>query len=782
MRFTDFRVLTEQQLDELRMSPSSLKSFINSPEAEGIRAGFEAELIFQNLGASDDDYDELEPDMDMDERAYSIEDVVAFFSNDEWGYGLSQRGERDLRNGLDEMYMEWYDEQVYDAFRDEAVDLIRQVIEDEDWDWDESTREALEGMGLSEEEVDAAMEAGESAPRYTKLSDQTAAREASKAYDNYLEARDTAEEMLSTQADNSYQDQDGFYDTALEQFRDDFQPDDSDFFSDVGLRWMSDVRDQFDLDWPYMRGGDGGDDGFSESNAEMLADDLHEKLGFKTKVSSGYHSARRDDVTWIFEPDSSLDADSGDMPVEIVSPPMPIKEALINMRKFFKWAIENGAYSNSSTGFHMGVSLPYAGGNVDFVKLALFLGDEYVLKEFGRSANHFTEAAMKKIRASISRGNAKVGDAMELMRGNLIELASRSVSKGNFGKYTSINPHDGYIEFRSAGGENYIDDIERLENIMMRYAQAMHVASRADLERKEYAKKLYKLIAPEKGDASLELFAKYTAGTISKEDLKKQWAELALEKDAPDLLKKSTWQLFDKITGKPVTGHQYGNYTYDDAMASAKSKISPGSSVQDFKKHYEMVDTSANTGKWAVVDINSHDVIDVITSDTRGEAVDQAMEKYSSTDIKYYVRPYVEFDQVSKPLSRRAELAKRIKSPKAQDSTGDAPRNDYELYRHDTPNQVFHTLRNVTADEVRDFINKQEQEGMPPGFLRVRQAGDQSANLNPANYNGRWEVLNPNGELIRHVQGNLDDAENARRQVMFRYENPTDVTVRPAPN
>jgi hypothetical protein len=738
MRFTDFRTLTEEQLDELRMSPSSLKAFINSPEAEGIRAGFEAELIFTGIGGSDDPED-WEPDMDMDERCSSIDEVIDFFGNDEWGYGLSPRGERDLRNGLDEMYMEWHDEQMYDAFRDEAEELIKKVIEDEEWDWDDKTREALEAMGLSEEEVDAAIEAGESAPRYTKLSDQTAAREASKAYDNYLEGREQAENDLQTQAENSLADQDSFYDMAIDEFRNDFYvDDDSSFFSDVGLRWMSDVRDQFDLDWPYMTGSGGNSDGFSEQNAQQLADDLSEVLGVKTKVSGGYHSARRDDVTWIFEPDSSLDADSGDMPVEIVSPPMPIKEALDKMREFFKWAVSSGAYSNRSTGFHMGVSLPYAGGNVDFVKLALFLGDEHVLKEFGRSSNHFTEAAMKKIRASIARGNAKVTDAMELMRSNLIELASRSISKGDFGKYTSINPHQGYIEFRSAGGEEYTDSIDRLENTMMRYAQAMHIASRADLERKEYAKKLYKLIAPEKSDPSLELFAKYTAGTITKEELKKQWAETALAKDAPETLKKSTWQLYDKTTGKPVAGKQYGNFTYDEAIVKAKLNIWPGSSMQDFKKQYELLDTSANTGQWAVVNRETDEIIDIIKSATRGEAADLAMDKHAGVD--YYIRSYSEFDTVRKPLSRRAELAKRIKTGPAKDSTvkdiqpdiagavdaadrsrSQAPRGDVELYQYDTPNEVFNTLRNVTADEIRDYINQQEANGMPPGFLRVRR-------------------------------------------------------------
>ena len=69
MRFDQFKTLTEQELFELKMSPSSLNKFADSPEAQGIRAGFEAELIFSGIG--EPEYDEMEADMDADERAYS---------------------------------------------------------------------------------------------------------------------------------------------------------------------------------------------------------------------------------------------------------------------------------------------------------------------------------------------------------------------------------------------------------------------------------------------------------------------------------------------------------------------------------------------------------------------------------------------------------------------------------------------------------------------------------------------------------------------------------------
>jgi hypothetical protein len=749
MRLTDFRTLTEQQLDELRMNPGALRDFANSPDSEGIRAGFEAELVFTGLGGAGDDYDELEPDMDMDERCKSIDEVIDFFSNDDWGYGLSPRGERDLRNGLDEMYMEWHDEQMYDAFRDEAEELIKKVIEDEEWDWDDKTREALEAMGLDDEEIDAAMEAGGGAPRYTKLSDQTAAREANKAYDNYLEGRDQAESDLQTQAENSLADQDHFYDMAIDEFRNDFYADDGrDFFSDVGLRWMSDVRDQFDLDWPYMTGGGGDESGYNEDNAQRLADDLSEVMGVKTKVSGGYHSAKRDDVTWIFEPDSSLDADSGDMPVEIISPPMPLKQCLDFMADFFKWAKSNGAYSNRSTGFHMGVSMPYGGGDVDFVKLALFLGDEHVLQEFGRQGNHFTEAAMKKIRQRVT-GNADVAGALELMKHNLLELASRSIQKGGFGKYTSINPNSKYIEFRSAGGEDYFEDLDKLQNTLMRYAQAMFVASRPDLERKEYYKKLYKLISPAKGDPAIDLFARFTAGTISKEELKAQWAEAILNRDAPELVQKGDWVVINQGTGQPVQGQEYRGFSRDEARRRAKEKLSPASSSTDFDMAYGI--EPMYTGKWEVytkAEDDTTQTLEIVDAEQRGQAVDQVYDKYNSQNIPFYVRPYYGDGQVSKPepkLTRRAELAKRIKQgPIDKKDAEELAKLHKELGISDVP-----------MDVAQNFTR-------------------------PTEYVGRWEVRSPTGALITHIEGDFGAAEVTRRQYGTQYDEPG-VTVTPAP-
>ena len=724
MRFKQFkpRTLTEAdllKLDELRMNPTTLQQFAKSDDAQGIMAGFEAELVFTGLGGpSDDDYD-MEPDMDADERPRSIQDVMDFFENDEWGYGIHGREADRLQEGLDEMYWEWHDGAMRDAFRDEQEDLIKKIIEEDDFDWDDEVRKQLDMMELSKSEIEEAMKQGKEAPRFNTSSEGLKYAEENPGYQRYIEAREQAEGLLDDLVQDSINSQDKNYDAALDDFRDNFyMDDDSGFFSDVGLRWMSDVQDQFELMWPVMTGTGSGEGGFNEENAERLADDLHEKLGVKTKVSSGYHSAKRDDVTWIFEPDSSLDADDSDnMPVEIVSPPMPLEECLRQMENFFSWAEDNGAYANTSTGFHMGVSLPHRGGAVDYVKLALFLGDEYVLKEFGRSGNYFTAAAIGKIRDRVKGNKESVGNAMELMRNNLIELAQKALEINNhgFGKYTSINPQGGndstkshlergakYIEFRSAGGSNYFEDIDKLKNTLLRYAQAMTIAANPAAERREYYKKLYKLISPPEGDPAIDLFARFAAGEISSSDLKKSWAEKQLESEP-----KGDWVLWD-ASGKKVQGQEYNGYTKSEAWERAKQKLSPGGSMEGFQKEYTLRPMRSATGDWEVYDVKTGETLETLNGfDTKGAAADSVYDKYSQQGIAFNLRP-ADPEEPAKPLTQREKLAKNIKAqgpaPKvytyykwnvANPKTGEND-NDYM-----TRERVFQTTKQVEKENPR---------------------------------------------------------------------------------
>lgn len=512
--------VTEQDLEEVAMSPGALQKFMKSDAASGMMAGFEAELIFKGL-AEPDDYGEMEPDYDEDRRAQSIDDIVDFFSEGPYS-DLSRNEIERLRSVLLDEFLEWRYDRINRDWSDQRVDYINDYIDDNDlFDRDAAEEEATEYVGADADpsEIDDRVEEMRS-----DFLDKILNAGPGEASDIYSSAFDQFEEEMS----------------------DDY--DDYEWFSDQD-RYMSDIQNEFGLIWPYMIPAGNSEEGFNEESAQRLADELTTTLGVTTTVSGGYHSARRDAETWIFEPDSSLDGDDpDDMPVEIVSPPMPLEQAFEIIPKFFEWAASNGAYTNKSTGFHMSVSLPdHDSSKLDYTKLALFLGDEYVLKQFGRAANTYTESALKKIKQAMSASTVSFDNseplavqALSKMREHLGQYASRILaSSSGFGKYTSINPKDGYVEFRSAGGSSYMEDLKRLQNTLLRYSRALQIAMDPDAERAEYAKKFYKLLQPADLQQTMDpktgrkrtqvkaqgeqdpvwLFAQYAAGELPRQAL-----------------------------------------------------------------------------------------------------------------------------------------------------------------------------------------------------------------------------------------------------------------------
>jgi hypothetical protein len=709
-------------LDEVKMSPSALQKWANSPEAAGIRAGFEAELIFRDTqGDDEDDYD-MEPDYDADERAYSIQQVIEFFSNDDWGYGLSDRQIRSLENELDETYMNWRDEQMMEDFQNEAEDLVREIWLEER-PMNERILSALsDGMGLDDAEADKILIIGDKAPRFTKSSEQMAYKEANPGYDKYLEAVDIADAILDEEVEASIDRQDGYYDQALDNFRDNYSGDDDSFFSDVGLRWMSDVANNFGLDWPYMTGGGSNNNG--SRSWDEIGNSLQAVIDMPVKVSSNYHSTTRKEGQWIIEPDGSLDPDdkSEEVGLEIVSPPMPLLMTLEKLKAVTDWAnnpSEGNAYTNSSTGLHMGVSIPFVGGDVDYVKLIMFMGDKYVLEQFGRASNTYTASAMDKLRQNLAGGRSDPAGVATLLKSNLAELAFKELQKGvGTSKYTSAHIQNGYIEFRSPGGDwlaKSDEDIGILENTMMRFAQAMYIASRADLERNEYAKKLYKLISEYSGDSDhLKLFAEFNAGIINKEQLKKQWAEKTIGKETKT---NQRWKLYQNVDGRwePVPAAEWNGYTEDQVKTAVWSKY--GREALE-SGEYKLVNMSEEQ-QWEVYDVKTGQTLEIVKGRNKGEVADAVYDKYVDQGIGFNVRAYVD----PATLTPRAKLAKRITTKKIDYNYDIIDRRTVDLKVVDR----FYATDDKDASETFDRWLK--SKGLPSdedayGYRKGRQAAD----------------------------------------------------------
>jgi hypothetical protein len=721
--------LTEdQQLDEVKMSPSALQQWATSDAAKGIRAGFEAELIFRDTNSGDDDDDtDMEPDYDYDERARSVQGVIDFFQGGDYG-GMSAREEGRLQDGLDNQYLEWMDERMYDAWRDERDDLIKEAWLREKPMVERVHDMLVDGMDMDDREADRIQAAGDAAPRFTKSSDQEAYKQANPDYATYLEAEEGAEEILQEEVEQTIEKEDGFYDEVLDEFRENFYiDDDSSFFQDVGLSYMSDIAAEYSLDWPYLTGGGGGNNGGSR-DWEDIGTSLQSAIDMPVKVSSNYHSTTRKEGRWIVEPDSSLDPDDReDYGLEIVSPPLPLLDALEKLQEVTDWANnpnEGNAYTNQSTGLHMGVSVPYKGGDVDYLKLILFLGDEYVLQSFGREANTYTKSAMSKFRENIKGGRADPAGALMLMKNNLIEFAYREIQKGvGTGKYTSAHIQDGYIEFRSAGGDWLAEesaDPQKLSSTMLRYARAMQIAANPAEERREYAKKLYKLVAPE-GDSQLALFSQFAAGEIDKDQLKKQWAEKTI---GTERKMNQRWKLYNRATGEPVPGQEYNGYTEEEARSRAKGKISPGSSDRDFDAAYELRNIGEEQ-QWEIYNVDTGETLEIVKGRNKGEAADAVFDKYAAQKIGFNVRPY----QDPATMTPRAKLAKSIVSKPAGPKV-------YTYYKWNVVNPKTGENNNdyMTRERVFQTTKQVEKENPRAGKYINTIVGGGSAQLTTSNH------------------------------------------------
>lgn len=264
------------------------------------------------------------------------------------------------------------------------------------------------------------------------------------------------------------------------------------------------------------------------SDEEAIGQSFKRSIGKRVKVSNYYHSAIRDDTSYIIEPDGSIQVQyRGDMGLEFISPPMPIGEMLSDFDKVVKWAKDVGAYTNQSTGLHMNVSTrgmgtkeDGSGNTLDYVKLAILLGDRYVLEQFERLGNSYAVSAMEKIESLVEKKPEKAAQMLDLMRNHLDHMASLMIHSGTSKKYTSINTKKGYIEFRSPGGDWLSNPklIEEARNSLLRFVVALDAANDPNKYRQEYLKKLYMLLAPSKDDR-LDVFWKYHTGKISKETL-----------------------------------------------------------------------------------------------------------------------------------------------------------------------------------------------------------------------------------------------------------------------
>ena len=484
MRYHEFN-LTEDDLFEISMSPTSLRKL---SAQTGALAGMEFEMIVPNTEGGEDT--DMEPDYDYDERCRSIDDAVQFFHDGDYNgrYDVER-----LRTAMLSDYHDW---------------LGDKLIEE----WNRSGEEFLEEWVRNNVDSDEWL---------ANVNDDTDEQEA-------------FEEFVANVHSDSNSD---YYQQAFEEFQEeqDGAYDESDWLDEQDLDRMSAIESEYSISWPHWIGRGGGD-----VSIEEVADSFENAIGRTVKSSSSYHSGNVDrpstkKLHYLVEPDGSLDPDdSNDRGLEFVSPPLPIDELLSDLNKVKAWADRTGCYTNDSTGLHINVSVPgWSGGNeqLDYVKLALLLGDKHVLESFGRMGNTYCKSAIDIVQRRVRQNPDAAKNLLDQMRGQLNQMATKAIHSGSTEKYTSINTKNGYIEFRSPGGDWLNNNFAEIEGTLRRFSVALTAAVDPEMYRKEYLKKLYKILDVQNEKDPLSYFAKYAAGELPKAALKSFIRQAQLERE-----------------------------------------------------------------------------------------------------------------------------------------------------------------------------------------------------------------------------------------------------------
>ena len=593
----EFALLEDEFLGEIKMTDKNLRA---EAAKTGAIAGMEFEMIVPNIESEELD-PEYEPDWDQDQRTRSFSDIRDFFHDGDYN---SRRDVDSLMEELSNEYEEWMQEKISEDWEREGVDHIRDFVEVNNlFDRDQALLQARDEVISANPELPPE----------------------SEDFSQLLSARlDELQEQFVLEA---FEDRGRIHNDAFETFAEEQREEyDERSFLDDTYSNMTDIQSNFDINWPhYYNINDGQSDG--EMDIDQVADDFSNSIGKPVNASRQYHGGRREAGHYVVEPDGSLEGDNpGDGGLEFVSPPMPIDEMISDLNKVKAWAKREGCYTNDSTGLHINISVPkYTLAKLDYVKLALLMGDEYVLELFGRSGNTYAKSAIGKIKTMLQRNPDIAPQVMDKMREHMEDIATKAIHSGTTDKYTSINTKTGYIEFRSPGGDWLDANFDKIENTLLRFTVALSAAIDPKAYRQEYLKKLYKLLesSQEKGGPDvLQLFANYSAGELDKAALIRQvrQKQLARDVDKGKVAGKMWWRV-----GRPGYGAsaEVVASSKQEAIEKGKKEYPDWANAQDMTatplRPYQEPETTGAAGptlngrpsnpdgRWIIIDAGDRD-------------------------------------------------------------------------------------------------------------------------------------------------------------------------------
>ncbi len=448
-------------------SPAVAKDSLNA----NIRCGFEAETIWEGFSDAGDDEDFL-----YGENWNGVQDLI-----------YDQEGSRSVSQ-IEDAFREWLQES--DKFYEYESDVIAELVEErkEDPDYLDnyvSYEVNMDDVTDYKEMILQGLEDQDDRQAQEEIEERSDWEEDAWARE-YVDAEheDAFLEWLADDIRDNGEQWDEAWDRALSNV------DEDDWCNEeYNGHWASLLSD-FDI---YLYSN-------SEGSMEEVADQLRDwatDSSISSNVEAGeYHSGQQvDNDYWRVEDDSSIEGDG--MGAEIISPVYDSPADMLKEMKslFSHWEPRN-VDTNRSTGLHVTMSMAGDAGPVNKLKIALLLGDKYLLQQFNRDGNSYTKSQVKEIQQYMQNLSANYKDQKTLSA--LEDMLKGGISAG---KFSSINFKDatnddgnGLIEFRIAGGDSYHRNFDIVAKTTIRYAVTMLAGHDENAFREDYIKALFRFV------------------------------------------------------------------------------------------------------------------------------------------------------------------------------------------------------------------------------------------------------------------------------------------------
>lgn len=552
MRARDF--LIPQNLFEIKMSPSNLKKL--ATEIPGARVGIEFEMYVPGVDVDkeySDNSQEPGDDYDKDEYADDIADIIRFFgSEDDFGYNRNDADDlRSLKRTLERDYKYWIERTLKSFIDDNKIKIVSAFVK--------ST--VPDSVIIDILEIDSDLFGNKQITKreieeFSKIQIKNDTDIVEQAVDAFVDGIAENPRYISKFIDSEEED-------------DEFEIDLSEhaWLEDKDLTTMKDVFDNYSIAWPFTTIPE--EDDYGDLAGEQFAEDFSEQIG-RPCIFSQSTTKQPPANGYVVVPDASLDSSEGGL--EIKSAPFSVEEMISQIEKIKEWADDNDVRTNSTTGMHINVSVPnYSRENLDYVKLVLLLGDEYVSKQFNRLGTYYAQSAFRIIQSNASLETIEA--LFDKLKSNMESIASKVIHEGYTDKYTSINTKDNRVEIRSPGNDYLGKYYKNVIDTVNRTVVALDAACDPKKYREEYMKKLAKVFSPSQGSIE-SLFIDYQAGNISKYALKRKLEELRSYRNVKKLKEQGIMEttLGDMHQGDWIVEFNDGNMSMTQRIVVKKTE------------------------------------------------------------------------------------------------------------------------------------------------------------------------------------------------------------------